>query len=285
MYPRRCFARGRTFANRPVLAKLISCQTHFLLKCTPLRTGAEKLPGLSRDLPIVNLHKTRKTQSYQLVHIHKICKQDFALSSPPLAEFNQHKSCLRPLFHLHSHLFITVPSGNRGTLHSQIANIHSTRIEPPKKRGKVLVRKKFFHLAGSESGAMCGLCQKGRGLLIIVRIGRIWGSFGETRQVVDICRRTKMQDLVLTLGGPGQILLQMDLFSWDTDAYLVKITPKGRKTCPWRVTQGEIKSTCLLKHGLDLLGFSRCSATFASINCVKRAALALTLTPNVCNPL
>ena len=39
-----------------------------------------------------------------------------------------------------------------------------------------------------------------------------------------------------------------------------------------------------LEHELDLLGFSRCSATFASINCVKRAALALTLTPNICNP-
>ena len=208
---------AQVFRLRPNICKSTSsCQTHFLpnsfpAKMHPLRTGAEKLPGLSRDLPIVNLHKTRKTQSYQLVHIHKICKQDFALSSP-LAQFNQHKSCLRPLFHLHSHLFITVPSGNRGTLHSQIANIHSTRIEPQKIERKSL-SEKIFHLAGSESGAMCGLCQKGRGLLIIVRIGRIWGSFGETRQVVDICRRTKMQALVLTLGGPGQILLQMDLFS------------------------------------------------------------------------
>ena len=253
MYPRRCFARGRTFANRPVLA-----QTHFLpnsfpAKMHPLRTGAEKLPGLSRDLPIVNLHKTRKTQSYQLVHIHKICKQDFALSSPPLAEFNQHKSCLWPLFHLHSHLFITVPSGNGGILHSQIANIHSTRIELQKKEGKSL-SEKIFHLAGSESGAMCGLCQKGRGLLIIVRIGRIWGSFGETRQVVDICRRTKMQVLVLTLGGPGQILPQMDLFSWDTDAYLVKITPKGRKTCPWRLTQGGEIKACVFEAWIRLVG-------------------------------
>ena len=80
---------AQVFRPRPNICKSTSsCQTHFLpnsfpAKMHPLRTGAEKLPGLSRDLPIVNLHKARKTQSYQLVHIHKICKQDFALSSPP----------------------------------------------------------------------------------------------------------------------------------------------------------------------------------------------------------
>ena len=80
---------AQVFRPRPNICKSTSsCQTHFLpnsfpAKMHPLRTGEKKLPGLSRDLPIVNLHKTRKTQSYQLVHIHKICKQDFALSSPP----------------------------------------------------------------------------------------------------------------------------------------------------------------------------------------------------------
>ena len=137
-------------------------------------------------------------------------------------------------------------------LHSQIANIHSTRIQPQKIERKSL-SEKIFHLAGSESGAMCGLCQKGRGLLIIVELA----GFGEVlgkRQVADICRRTKMQALVLTLGGPGQILPQMDLFSWDTEAYLVKITPKGRDTCPWRVTQGEEIKACVFEAWIRLVG-------------------------------
>ena len=138
----------------------------------PLRTGAEKLPGLSRDLPIVNLHKTRKTQSYQLVHIHKICKQDFALSSP-LAQFNQHKSCLRPLFHLHSHLFITFPSGNQG-IHSKIANIHWTRLEPQKKRESPC-QKKSSTLLDQNLGPCVDCAKRGGACLSLSELAR----FGE----------------------------------------------------------------------------------------------------------
>ena len=248
---------AQVFRLRPNICKLTSsCQTHFLpnsfpAKMHPLRTGAEKLPGLSRDLPIVNLHKTRKTQSYQLVHIHKICKQDFALTSPSHNLINT--KVVYDLFSISIHTCLSLFQVAIGAHYIHRLRIFTQPELSRKKEGKSL-SEKIFHLAGSESRAMCGLCQKGRGLLIIVRIGQIWGSFGETRQVVDICRRTKMQALVLTLGGPGQILLQMDLFSWDTDAYLVKITPKGRNTCPWRVTQGEEIKAHVFEAWIRLVG-------------------------------
>ena len=96
------------------------------------------MPGLSRDLPIVNLHKARKTQSYQLVHIHKICKQDFALSSPSHNLINT--KVVYDLFSISIHTCLSL---FQVAIRAYIQRLQIFT-EPDlsrKKRGKVLVRK------------------------------------------------------------------------------------------------------------------------------------------------
>ena len=117
----------------------------------------------------------------------------------PPEQFNQHKTCFKAPFHLHPHLFITFPSGN-GNIHSQhwIATFHSTRFEQ-----KLIVWKNLppswirirGHVWIVQGGGACLSLSPSD-----ARIGRIWGSFGET----DKCQTSaadKMQALVLTPRG------------------------------------------------------------------------------------
>ena len=170
---------AQVFRLRPNICKSTSsCQTHFLpnsfpAKMHPLRTGAEKLPGLSRDLPIVNLHKTRKTQSYQLVHIHKICKQDFALSSPSHNLINT--KVVYDLFSISIHTCLSLFQVAIGACYIQRLQIFTQPDLSRKKKRESPCQKKSSTLLDQNLGPCVDCAKRGGACLSLSELA----GFGE----------------------------------------------------------------------------------------------------------
>ena len=123
----------------------------------------------------------------------------------------------------------------------------------------------------------CVDCRRGRGLLIIVPVrcenwadlGKFWGN----GQMPNICYGQNASFSV-NAKRAGQIFLQMDLFGWDTDAHLATEEEKHATF----VSHNIWPLGCGLRKRLVRI-FKKFQDICKNMNCGKRVALVVTLTP------